>query len=206
MTLWGGRFSGKLDPAAWELNASIGFDRRMAQQDVRGSQAWASALEKAGVLSTDECAQICAGLDGVAGEFAAGGFDFHESDEDIHTAVERRLGELIGPLAGKLHTGRSRNDQVATDFRLWLLEAQPALDAALRGLQQALLERSRTDMDVLMPGYTHLQRAQPILLSHWWLSHFWPLQRDRQRLADLRHAHLQPAPGLRCAGGHALPD
>jgi len=185
MTLWGGRFSGKLDPAAWALNASIGFDQRMAQQDVRGSLAWARALERAGLLSAEENVQISAGLQAVASEFEQGSFQIQESDEDIHTAVERRLGELIGQLAGKLHTGRSRNDQVATDFRMWLLDHVPALDGALRSLQESLIQRAESDIDVLMPGYTHLQRAQPVLLSHWWLAHFWPLQRDRQRLKEL---------------------
>jgi argininosuccinate lyase len=185
MTLWGGRFTGKLDPAAWALNASIGFDRRMALQDVRGSLAWARGLERAGVLTSQESEAICAGLEVVGREFESQSFVFQESDEDIHTAVERRLGEIIGPLAGKLHTGRSRNDQVATDFRLWVLDALPLLQAAFAGLQLALVERAETDLDVLMPGYTHLQRAQPVLLSHWWLAHFWPLERDRQRLSDL---------------------
>jgi argininosuccinate lyase len=186
MTLWGGRFSGKMDPAAWRLNASLAFDQRLAQQDIRGSTAWAQALEQAGILSPGESDQICQGLQAVAEEFAGGGFAFQDSDEDIHTAVERRLGELIGPAAGKLHTGRSRNDQVATDLRLWVLEAVSRLEAALLGMQQALVGRAEADMDLLMPGYTHLQRAQPILLSHWWLAHFWPLQRDRERLAELK--------------------
>jgi len=186
MTLWGGRFTGKLDPQAWALNASLGFDRRLAQQDVRGSIAWAQALEKAGVLTHEESTQICAGLESVRGEFERQEFAFQESDEDIHTAVERRLGELIGPAAGKLHTGRSRNDQVATDLRLWLLEAIPNLDAALLGLQTVLVGRAEADLNILLPGYTHLQRAQPILLGHWWLSHFWPLQRDRERLQQLK--------------------
>ncbi len=185
MKLWGGRFSDKLDPAAWQLNASIGFDQRLARQDVRGSLAWAGALEKAGVLSQAEASEIRAGLLAVDAEFESQSFLFQDSDEDIHTAVERRLGEHIGPLAGKLHTGRSRNDQVATDTRLWLLDHLPALQAALQDLQRALVERAESDMDILMPGYTHLQRAQPILLSHWWLSHFWPLKRDRQRLSEL---------------------
>lgn len=186
MPLWGGRFEGKLDPAAWELNASIGFDRRMAQQDVRGSQAWARALEKAGVLSAEERAAIVSGLAAVAQEFESGVFAFQAGDEDIHTAVERRLGELIGPAAGKLHTGRSRNDQVATDFRLWLLDQLPELEAALGMLQAALVQRAESDLGILMPGYTHLQRAQPVLLSHWWLAHFWPLQRDRERLSGAK--------------------
>ena len=185
MTLWGGRFTSKLDPAAWKLNASLGVDHRLAAQDVRGSQAWAHALEKAGMLAPEESAAIRQGLQAIGGELQSGTFTFQESDEDIHTAVERRLGELIGPLSGKLHTGRSRNDQVVTDFRLWLLENLPGLQAAFAELQAALLQRAETDLGVLMPGYTHLQRAQPVLLSHWWLSHFWPLARDRERLKDL---------------------
>ena len=186
MTLWGGRFTGKLDPQAWALNASLGFDRRLALQDVRGSIAWAQALEKAGVLTQAESAQLCAGLNVIRGEFASQEFAFQESDEDIHTAVERRLGELIGSSAGKLHTGRSRNDQVATDMRLWLLDAIPSLETALLDLQSMLVERAESDLNLLLPGYTHLQRAQPILLGHWWLSHFWPLQRDRERLLQVR--------------------
>ena len=186
MTLWGGRFSGKLDPAAWRLNASLPFDKRMATQDVDGSIAWAGGLARAGVLSDEEAAGIIAGLRTLRAEFESEVFLYSEADEDIHSAVERRLGELIGPLAGKLHTGRSRNDQVATDFRLWLLQALPVLDSAIAGLQGAFVARAEGDQGMLMPGYTHLQRAQPILLAHWWLSHFWPLQRDRERLADLR--------------------
>jgi len=111
--------------------------------------------------------------------------NYSESDEDIHTAVERRLTEIIGVAAGKLHTGRSRNDQVATDFRLWMLSAVPSLTQPLVTLQSALVERAEAARKTLMPGYTHLQRAQPVLLSHWWLSHYWPLQRDKERLADL---------------------
>ncbi len=186
MTLWGGRFTTKLDAAAWTLNTSLPFDKRLAYQDVRGSLAWASALQKAGVLSAAEAGEIRAGLQTILGEFEQGTFIFHEADEDIHSAVERRLGEHIGAAAGRLHTGRSRNDQVATDFRLWLLDNLPILHTALAELQSALVWRAENDLDVLLPGYTHLQRAQPILLSHWWLGHFWALQRDRQRLDDLR--------------------
>ena len=185
MKLWGGRFSGNLDPGMWALNASIAVDQRLALQDVRGSLAWSQALLESGVITPDEAEQIQAGLAQVGAEFKQGVFELHESDEDIHTAVERRLGELIGAAAGKLHTGRSRNDQVATDLRLWLLEALPQVDAALAGLQAVLLRRAGADMEAALPGYTHLQRAQPILLSHWWLSHFWPLARDRQRLTQL---------------------
>jgi argininosuccinate lyase len=185
MPLWSGRFSGKLDPHAWNLNASLSFDNRMARQDVRGSLAWAQALEQAGVLEFGETIQIVKGLQAILVEIEQGQFIFLEEDEDIHSAVERRLKELIGPLGGKLHTGRSRNDQVATDFRLWVLEKLPEVESSLVELQQVLLKRAEMDLDVLMPGYTHLQRAQPILLAHWWLSHFWPLQRDRQRLGEL---------------------
>ena len=193
MTLWGGRFSTKLDPSAWELNASIGFDQRLAVQDVRGSIAWARAISQAGVITAGECAEMISGLEAVAVELAAGSFEYQPGDEDIHTAVERRLGELIGPTAGKLHTGRSRNDQVATDFRLWVMDSLPGLDSALRELQAVLIKRTESAGQSLMPGYTHLQRAQPILLSHWWLSHFWPLQRDRQRLRGLA-PHLAVLP------------
>ena len=142
MKMWGGRFSGKLDPAAWQLNASLSFDQRLAQQDVSGSLAWARGLLQVGMITQDECDEIYHGLESIASEFERGEFTFHESDEDIHTAVERRLGELIGPLAGKLHTGRSRNDQVATDLRLWLMQHIPLLDSALADIQAALLERA----------------------------------------------------------------
>ena len=185
MTLWSGRFSTKLNDLAWELNSSLPVDQRMAIQDVDGSLAWADALHKANILSDEERASISLGLATVKKEFASGKFLFVPSDEDIHTAVERRLTELIGDAAGKLHTGRSRNDQVATDFRLWMLQAIPNLHSAFRLLQSALVEQAELAGETLMPGYTHLQRAQPILLAHWWLSHYWPLQRDRERLTDL---------------------
>ncbi|MEA5079845.1 MAG: argininosuccinate lyase [Anaerolineaceae bacterium] len=185
MTLWGGRFSGKLDEAAWLLNSSLPFDQRLALQDVKGSQAWAGALFKAGILDAKEHAAIQGGLMAVAHEFEINNFAFHESDEDIHTAVERRLGELIGAAAGKLHTGRSRNDQVATDFRLWMLETLPQVSSAIQGLQTTLVLVAEANQEVLMPGYTHLQRAQPVTLAHWLLSFFWMLQRDLDRLADL---------------------
>ena len=185
MTLWGGRFSQSLDSLAWDLNSSLPVDQRMAIQDVDGSIAWANALHKANILLDEEHASISLGLATVKKEFASGEFHFVPSDEDIHTAVERRLTEIIGLLAGKLHTGRSRNDQVATDFRLWMLQALPILDAALLDVQSALVEQAELAGETLIPGYTHLQRAQPILLSHWWLSHYWPLERDRERLSDL---------------------
>ena len=184
-TLWGGRFAQKLDQLAWDLNTSLPIDKRMAAQDVDGSCAWADAIHHAGILSDKEHASISLGLSTVREEFSSGRFSFAPSDEDIHTAVERRLTELIGDAAGKLHTGRSRNDQVATDFRLWMLQNSPVLNSALKDLQSALIEQAEAAGQTIMPGYTHLQRAQPILLAHWWLSHYWALQRDVERLQDL---------------------
>jgi len=185
MTLWGGRFSTKLNDQAWSMNSSLPVDQRLAIQDVDGSCAWADAIHRAGILSDKEHASISLGLATVREEFSSGRFSFAPTDEDIHTAVERRLTELIGDAAGKLHTGRSRNDQVVTDFRLWMLQTIPVLDSALKGLQSALVEQAEAAGETVMPGYTHLQRAQPILLAHWWLSHYWPLERDHLRLNDL---------------------
>jgi argininosuccinate lyase len=204
-TLWGGRFRGKLDEKAFALNASLPFDKRLALQDVKGSVAWAAALSQAGVITQAESARIISGLEAVSAEFESGSFNFAESDEDIHTAVERRLGELIGPLAGKLHTGRSRNDQVATDFRLWMLENLPALDTAIASLQSTLVTLAEKHQSTLMPGYTHLQRAQPITLGHWLLSHFWALNRDRERLADLRDRVAILPLGCAALAGTAFP-
>lgn len=186
MTLWGGRFQSKMDPAAWDLNTSLPFDQRLAIEDVQGSIAWSDQLAQIGVLSAEDHIAIQTGLQKIHNEFQNQTFIFSETDEDIHSAVERRLYELAGTPAGKLHTGRSRNDQVATDFRLWILNHLPALQQAIRNFQQCLVSRAEKDIEIYMPAYTHLQRAQPILLSHWWLSHFWPLQRDRQRLDFVR--------------------
>lgn len=183
--LWGGRFSSKLNNQAWDLNSSLPVDQRLALQDVDGSCAWAEALQRAGILTDKEYTSISLGLSAIREEFSSRRFTFAPTDEDIHTAVERRLAELVGDVAGKLHTGRSRNDQVATDFRLWMLGAIPTLDIAIQDLQSALIEQAEKAAETLMPGYTHLQRAQPILLAHWWLSQYWPLQRDRERLQDL---------------------
>ncbi len=184
MVLWSGRFTGSLNEAAARLNASLPFDRRLAEVDVRGSLAWARALGRAGILTPAEVDALLKGLEQVLAEFESGGFTFQESDEDIHTAVERRLTEIAGPVGGKLHTGRSRNDQVATDFRLWVLGALERLQGQLHELQSVLVSRAEADLGVALPGYTHFQQAQPILLSHWWLGHFWALQRDHERLGD----------------------
>ncbi len=183
--LWGGRFSDVLDPLMEEFNASIAFDRRLWQADIRGSQAYAQALARAGLLTPNEAEQIVAGLEQVAGEWRAEHFEVKAGDEDIHTANERRLTELIGPVAGKLHTGRSRNDQVATDLRLWLREELTKSEQELHTLIEVATERAENEIDLLMPGYTHLQPAQPTRWSHWLLGHAWAWQRDAQRLQDL---------------------
>ena len=184
MTLWGGRFEGAPDEALRVLNDSLPFDRRMALQDVDGSIAYARAIGRAGVISEAEAAQIIDGLRLIRIEFETETFDFGPADEDIHTAVERRLTELVGPVGGKLHTGRSRNDQVATDFRLWTLDALRGLDRQLAVLQSALIEQGALHTETLMPGYTHVQPAQPVTAGHWLMSFFWMLARDRDRLRD----------------------
>ena len=191
--LWGGRFSGALDPLMEEFNASIDFDRRLWQADIHGSQAYARALARAGLLTEQEAEQIVAGLERIAAEWRAGQFEIQAGDEDIHTANERRLTELIGPVAGKLHTGRSRNDQVATDLRLWLREELNTSEQQLRTLIGVTVERAAAEIDLLMPGYTHLQPAQPTRWSHWLLSHASAWQRDTQRLQDLyKRVNLMP--------------
>jgi argininosuccinate lyase len=182
--LWGGRFTGETDAQFWDFHASIRFDIRLAQVDIRGSMAYARALERAGILSNAEALAILEGLQQVASEFTDDRFVVQTSDEDIHTAVERRLSELIGAVAGKLHTGRSRNDQVVTDVRLYLMDILPILGESLHSLQQTLVTRAEQNLQVLMPGYTHMQPAQPVRFAHWLLAYFWMLQRDRERLQD----------------------
>ncbi|MCD6518399.1 MAG: argininosuccinate lyase [Anaerolineae bacterium] len=185
-TLWGGRYTEAPDELLWEFNASLRFDKRLAQVDVRGSIAYAKALGRAGILNEDEVHILLRGLEQIAREFSQGSFAFAPTDEDIHTAVERRLHELIGPVAGKLHTGRSRNDQVATDIRLYLLEVLDELAQSLRAVQSSIIAKAEEHLSVIMPGYTHLQPAQPVRFSHWLLSFFWMFQRDLERLQDLR--------------------
>lgn len=229
--LWGGRFAGDTDPLMARFNASLPYDWRLWEADISGSVAWANAIARAGLLSDEERAQIVSGLAAVRAEIAidpAAAF-VGATDEDIHSYIERRLTECIGPTAGKLHAGRSRNDQVATDLRLWLkweitgirrtrLDADEvdewkrrphvtghaaprsavtselsasirrlpaALDTALVSLIRAATDRAEAEIEVLMPGYTHVQPAQPVRWSHWLLSHAWAWQRDRERLINL---------------------
>jgi argininosuccinate lyase len=167
------------------LNRSLDVDMRLWPQDVQGSRAWAQALAKAGVLESDEGTTILEGLDRVAARLSEIAHD-DEADEDIHSLVERLLHEEVGDVAGKLHTGRSRNDQVATDFRLWGMKVTEDLADALTEVEGALLDWARESVDVVLPGYTHLQQGQPVRAAHWVLSHFWPLERDRVALRDVR--------------------
>ena len=186
MTLWSGRFSEPTDDDLRALNDSIDFDKRMYKQDIMGSIAYARALTKADVITASEAEIIVAGLHKVLDEFDNGQFVFQSGDEDIHTAVERRLTELVGDVGGKLHTGRSRNDQVATDFRLYVMDTIDVVDALLAELQTAFIAQSEQHTETLMPGYTHLQPAQPITVAHWLMSFFWMLTRDRERLSDAK--------------------
>jgi argininosuccinate lyase len=171
------------DPVFQRLNASLRFDRRLAPYDVRQSRAHARALRAAGVLSDEELKQIEEGLERVAGELADGSFAFEESDEDIHMAIERRLTEIAGPVGGKLHTARSRNDQVATDVAMYVRERGERAIALLRALMQRFVELAERHSDWPMPGYTHMQRAQPVVLGHHLLAYFWMLRRDASRFA-----------------------
>ena len=182
--LWGGRFSGSMDAIMAVLNNSMPFDVRLWREDITGSIAYAHAIVKAGIITPAEASQIETGLQAVLAEFANGTFDVKPDDEDIHTAVERRLRELIGDTAGKLHTGRSRNDQIATDIRLFALEAIKHLQSQVKGVMEVLAVQASTNGHTLMPGYTHLQRAQPITFGHWCMAYFWMLERDVDRLMD----------------------
>lgn len=169
-----------------KFNSSIEYDQAMWKEDILGSQKYAQALQRCGILTEEECVTICDGLEAVRQEWEAGAFEVHESDEDIHTANERRLTELVGKVGGKLHTGRSRNDQVATDLRLWLRAAIEGLAQQLLDVIQTASDRAETHIDVLQAGFTHLQPAQVVRYSHWLMSHIVPLLRDLERLQQLK--------------------
>jgi argininosuccinate lyase len=202
--LWGGRF-GTGPAAAFEaLNNSIGVDFRLWPYDIRLSKAWAVALWGANVLTLDESKAMERGLDAVAARIDAGEQPI-ASDEDVHTLIDRLLHEEIGDVASKLHTGRSRNDQVATATRLWTMDACQRLDVAVRAVQQALLEQATTLETTLMPSYTHLQRAIPVSGAHWLLSHFWPLERDRARLRTAQRSAAVLPLGSGAVAGCAYP-
>jgi len=181
----GGRFKGGTDPIMEKFNESISFDQRMWDQDIRGSIAYAKAIQKVNIITEDECNLLIEGLNKVKNEWATNTFEIKPGDEDIHTANERRLTEFIGPTGGKLHTGRSRNDQVATDTRLWTVEAERDILKDMATLLFVGAEFASKHIDILSAGYTHLQPAQPIRFSHWLMSHMAALQRDAQRLQDI---------------------
>src|SRR5437868_893312 len=180
--LWGGRFKVKADPGFADFNNSFRFDCRLFEVDVVASIAWCGALERAGVLNAEEANRIRQALQSIRAE----GASVESAAEDVHSFVEARLVELTGDVGRKLHTGRSRNDQVATDLRLWLRQSIVDLSGTVKDVQSSLLEFAEANHNVVIPGYTHLQRAQPVLLAHWCLAYFEMLARDRERLADAR--------------------
>src|SRR6478672_5623968 len=190
--LWGGRFAVPTAAPLDALNRSIGTDYRLWPFDINLSRAWAVALWGAGVLTLEESKQIERGLSAVGDKLAAGATPL-PSDEDVHTLIDRMLHDEIGDVASKLHTGRSRNDQVATATRLWSMDACVKVDGAVRKLQQTMIDQAHGLETALMPGYTHMQRAIPVSGAHWLLSHFWPLERDRVRVrAAARAAGVLP--------------
>ena len=182
MKMWDGRFSKQTDRIMESFNNSLPFDRELFAQDIALNMAWARALKTAGVFSAAECKRVLNALKSIGEEYRAGTIAFTAADEDVHMAVERLLTQRIGKAGGRIHTGRSRNDQVATDIRLYIKDACKDLVAGVAALQKALLKRAMNDEPVIMPGYTHLQQAQPILLSHYWLSFLFALERDKKRL------------------------
>ncbi|NXO38011.1 ARLY lyase, partial [Locustella ochotensis] len=181
-----GRFVGSTDPIMEMLSASITVDQRLSEVDIQGSMAYAKALEKAGILSKTELEKILSGLEKISEEWSKGVFGVIQTDEDIHTANERRLKELIGDVAGKLHTGRSRNDQVVTDLKLFMKNSLSIISSHLLQLIKTLVERAAIEIDVILPGYTHLQKAQPIRWSQFLLSHAVALTRDSERLGEIK--------------------
>ena len=203
--MWGGRFSAGPEASFALLNRSLPVDQRLWPHDVRASQAWVRALEAAGVLTGAEATTLRQGLERVAQRLAEGAAA-GAPDEDVHTLVERLLYEEIGPLAGKLHTGRSRNDQVATDLRLWCLDALAAVDGEVAALAAALAGQAERGVDVILPGYTHGQQAQPVRWAYVLLAHAWPLVRDRARLAEVvqRVAELPLGSGALAGSGVAV--
>ena len=203
--MWGGRFSSGPDEIMEEINASIGFDYRLAAQDIRASKAHVSMLGQTGIVTDDVVASISAGLDQVMAEIEAGTFTFSRALEDIHMNIESRLAEVIGADAGRLHTARSRNDQVAVDFRLWVRDAIDQMDAQLHGLQLALSEKALTHAGSVMPGFTHMQSAQPVTFGHHLLAYVEMLARDRGRFKDARRRLNECPLGAAALAGTSFP-
>jgi argininosuccinate lyase len=203
--MWGGRFSRKPDPLMEAINASIDFDHKLYRQDIAASKAHAAMLAKKGIIAAQDASRIARGLDTILAEIEAGKFPFKRELEDIHMNVESRLAEVIGPAAGWLHTARSRNDQVATDFRLWLRDSIDEIDGALAAYQRALAEKALAHAATVMPGFTHLQSAQPVSFGHHLLAYVEMAARDRGRFADAR-ARLNESPlGAGALAGTSFP-
>jgi argininosuccinate lyase len=203
--MWGGRFGASPDAVMEEINASIDFDRHLFRQDIAASKAHAAMLAKQGIIPSDDARKIAHGLDTILSEIEAGKFEFKRALEDIHMNVESRLTELIGPAAGRLHTARSRNDQVATDFRLWVRATVDAIDAALADYQRALAEKALEHAATVMPGFTHLQTAQPVTFGHHLLAYVEMAARDRGRFADARKRGNESPLGAAALAGTAFP-
>jgi argininosuccinate lyase len=203
--MWGGRFSTSPAAIMEEINASIDFDRKLYAQDIRGSKAHAAMLAARGIISADDAAKIAEGLDAIKAEIDGGGFTFSRALEDIHMNVESRLKELIGPAAGRLHTARSRNDQVATDFKLWVRDTLDHVDAQLADLMRALVARAGEHAGTVMPGFTHLQSAQPVTFGHHLMAYVEMLARDRGRVQDARRRLNENPLGSAALAGTSFP-
>jgi argininosuccinate lyase len=203
--MWGGRFAAGPDAIMEEINASIGFDYRLARQDIAGSKAHVAMLARAGIVGQADADAISQGLDEVAAEIESGKFSFSRALEDIHMNVESRLAELIGPAAGRLHTARSRNDQVALDFKLWVRDTIDDIDAQLADLQKALVEKAEKFADAVMPGFTHLQSAQPVTFGHHLLAYVEMISRDRGRFNDARKRLNECPLGAAALAGTSFP-
>jgi len=203
--MWGGRFASGPDALMEEINSSIDFDRHLYRQDIAASKAHAEMLAKQGIIATDDAKKIAHGLDTILSEIEAGKFAFSRALEDIHLNIESRLSELIGEAAGRLHTARSRNDQVATDFRLWVRDTIDALDKALSGYQRALAEKALAHAGTVMPGFTHMQTAQPVTFGHHLLAYVEMAARDRARFADARRRLNESPLGAGALAGTSFP-
>jgi argininosuccinate lyase len=203
--MWGGRFADSPDAVMEEINASIDFDRHLYRQDIAASKAHAAMLGKQGIITADDAAKIAHGLDTILSEIESGTFTFNRALEDIHMNVESRLAELIGPAAGRLHTARSRNDQVATDFRLWIRATIDSIDVALAAYQKALAEKALAHAATVMPGFTHLQTAQPVTFGHHLLAYVEMAARDRGRFKDARKRLNESPLGAAALAGTAFP-
>ena len=203
--MWGGRFTERPDAIMEEINVSIDVDRHLYAQDIAASKAHAAMLAAQGIITANDAKNIAGGLDTILSEIGKGSFDFKRALEDIHMNVESRLGELIGPAAGRLHTARSRNDQVATDFRLYVRDTIDETDAALAAFQQVLAQRALEHAGTVMPGFTHLQTAQPVTFGHHLLAYVEMAARDRGRFADARKRLNESPLGAAALAGTSFP-